>query len=504
MNARLYPTAFALSILAALSPIEGAKLKSGPMLGYSTMKEVLIWVQTDSPAEVRIKYWEQGSPRTAQFTDVVRTQKSTAFVAQCRADVVTWSRVYNFAVIIDGKEAAPRFRKGYKDKGPIPLSFQTQPRWRHAEAADYRPPDFRVALGSCAYLTEEGYNWEENDTPFGGEYGIFESIYEQDPDLMIWLGDQIYLREADWTTKTGIYHRYDHYRSFPHLRALFATVHHYAIWDDHDFGPNDIGRTFWNKEATLAAFKLYWGNPSYGFQDMPGITTFFNWGDVNFYLLDNRFHRVSADADPEPFGIPKSHHGKKQIDWLVETMRYQQGQDGFVYSSSFNIVVTGNQVISDHPNPDGFRNYEGEWQYMIDRIIHAGIDGVVFLSGDVHYTEFSKEVRVGGGEPGTPGKAGKPGAPYVFYDLTVSPLTSGVFARPSDNSHRLDIFPDSDRDFIAQRNFATLDFKGEKNDRRIEIRIYDSSGDLINRKKDGNGDEIDDIWILKANDLRAP
>ena len=504
MNSRGCLTLLASGFLTALFPANGANLKSGPMLGYSTMKEVLIWLQTDEPADVRIKYWEQGRPRTAQFTDVVRTKKPTAFVAQCKADKVVWSRIYQYSVIIDRKEVVPRFRKGYTKKGPIPLSFRTQPRWRHAEAADYSPPDFSVALGSCAYFTEEGYNWEENETPYGGEYEIFESIYEYDPDLMIWLGDQIYLREADWTSKAGIFHRYDHFRSFPYLRALFATVHHYAIWDDHDFGPNDIGRTFWNKEATLDAFKLYWGNPSYGFKDMPGITTFFNWGDANFYFLDNRYYRVSADDDPEPFGIPKSHHGKEQIDWLVETMRYQQGQDGFVYPSSFNIVVTGNQVLSDSSNPDGFRNYQEEWQYMIDRIIHARIDGVVFLTGDVHFTEFSKEVRVGGGEPGTPGKAGKTGASYTFYDLTVSPLTSGVFLEPGDNSYRLDIFPDSDDDFITQRNFAILDFKGPKDDRQIEIRIYDSEGKLINQKHNEESGQIDSIWILKANDLKAP
>ena len=176
---------------------------------------------------------------------------------------------------------------------------------------------------------------------------------------------------------------------------------------------------------------------------------------------------------------------------LVDTMRHQQGQDGFVYPTTFNIVVTGNPVISDSSYPDGYRNYRREWQYMIDRIMHAGIDGVVFLSGDVHFTEFSKEVRIGGGEPGSSGKAGKKGAPYVFYDLTISPLTSGVYSRPSNNSHRLDIFPNSEQDFIAQRNFAILDFKGAKDDRRIEIRIYDSSGHLINRKDNGVEDEID-------------
>ena len=492
-----------IGLLFFLSPVSGVGLKSGPMPGYSTMKEVFIWVQTDGPASVQIRYWEEEKPETAKLTEPVRTMKETAFVAHCIADEVLWSRRYTYSVLIDGKEAAPEFRKGYEVKGPIPLAFQTQPRWRHTKAAEFSPPDFRVAAGSCAYLNEEGYNWEDGD-PYGGDYQIFESIYEKKPDIMLWLGDNVYMRETDWSTRSGILHRYDHFRSLPQLRPLFASAHHLAIWDDHDYGPNDSGCDFWNKGATLAAFKLYWGNPSYGSPDMPGITTFFNWSDVNFYLLDNRYYRIAAVGDPEPFGIPKDHHGKKQVDWLVNTMKYQQGQDGFAYPASFNIVLTGNQVLSDSGNPDGYRSYRKEWQYMIDRLMHAGIDGVIFLTGDVHYTEFSRELRIGRGEPGIPGRAGKEGAEYVFHDLTISPLTSGIHTRKSASSYRVDIFPDSDFDVILQRNFATLDFKGPRDDRRMEIRIYDSDGKLINQKRHAEKGEIADLWVLHANDLRAP
>ena len=186
---------------------------------------------------------------------------------------------------------------------------------------------------------------------------------------------------------------------------------------------------------------------------MPGIMTFFNWGDVNFYLLDNRTYRVNRKVDREPFDRRKSHHGHKQVDWLVDTMRYQQGQDSFVYPASFNIICTGNPVLQDSGYPDSYRAYSEEWQYMIDRIMHAGIDGVIFLTGDVHFTELSKEIRIGGGEPGVPGKAGFRGASYIFYDLTVSPLTSGVYEDPAPNPHRVDIFPDSEND---TRRFGCL------------------------------------------------
>ena len=64
------------------------KLQSGPMIGYATMAEVLIWVQTTGPSEVQISYWRKGDPSTRWKTDVISTKKETAFVAECLATQV--------------------------------------------------------------------------------------------------------------------------------------------------------------------------------------------------------------------------------------------------------------------------------------------------------------------------------------------------------------------------------------------------------------------------------
>jgi len=37
-------------------------LQSGPMVGYSDIKEVALWVQATEAAEVKIVYWEKGKP----------------------------------------------------------------------------------------------------------------------------------------------------------------------------------------------------------------------------------------------------------------------------------------------------------------------------------------------------------------------------------------------------------------------------------------------------------
>ena len=203
--------------------------------------------------------------------------------------------------------------------------------------------------------------------------------------------------------------RWTHNRSLPHLRGLLATTPNYAIWDDHDYGPNNSGWDFWNKEQATQAFTIFNGNPSAGLPDLPGIFTFFNYGDVNFYLLDNRFYRNGQDS-LEAFDREKDLLGKEQVDWLISSMKYWQGQSRS-YPANFNMVCIGNTVLSDNGLSENYAlYYNKEWQYLIDRIMAEGIDGVVFLSGDVHFSEVSVFEATGGGEPGRdrPG-AGQPG-----------------------------------------------------------------------------------------------
>ncbi|MEM9159043.1 MAG: hypothetical protein AAGB46_08325 [Verrucomicrobiota bacterium] len=220
-----------------------AQIASGPLLGDSSMSEVKIWIQTDSVAECVVSYWEVDNPAELFRTHPLVSSKRENFIVHCVADKVRSGTEYGYAVELDGKEIPIVFPEGYAEQGRIPLRFKTPEKWRHRLDNNGTPPEFRVAAGSCANIVQEGYGWEEPKY-LGGDYRIFESIYEKRPDLMIWLGDNIYLGEEDWTSRTGFFRRYDHFRKQPYLRALNATAHHYAIWDDHDYGPNNSGESF--------------------------------------------------------------------------------------------------------------------------------------------------------------------------------------------------------------------------------------------------------------------
>ena len=171
--------------------------------------------------------------------------------------ILSWEHVPNatrYAVIVNGRRISR----------PYPLRFQTQKLWQWRE----EPPAFRIALGSCAYVNEPEYDRPGN--AYGGGLEIFTSIVRTKPDAMLWLGDNVYLREVDWYTRTGILARYTHSRSIPELQPLLASTHHYATWDDHDFGPNNSDRSWIHKDVSLDAFKLFWGNPGYGVGGKPG------------------------------------------------------------------------------------------------------------------------------------------------------------------------------------------------------------------------------------------
>ena len=251
-------------------------IQSGPMVGYAEMLEAQVWVQCTQEATVQLAYWKTSTPADKHYSEPTTTQKKHAFTAHLLADEVEPGAKYSYQILVNG--AATSFS--------YPLEFSTPPLWQWRED----PPNFSIALGSCTYINEPEY--DRPGKPYGGDYEIFESIHAKDPDLMIWLGDNTYLREVDWYSRTGIFHRHTHTRSTPEMQALLASRSHYAIWDDHDYGPNNSDRSFSRKALTKEAFSLFWANPSYGVSDWGGVTSFFEWGDAEFFLLDNRSFRT--------------------------------------------------------------------------------------------------------------------------------------------------------------------------------------------------------------------
>lgn len=406
-------------------------LQSGPMLGYSEMMEAMLWVQTNAPAEVQFAYWEEGGWDAKKYTDTKQTVHHEAYTAHLVADQVLPGKWYGYELMINGQPVELSHR----------MRFQTQTLWQWRTD----PPAFKMALGSCTYVNETEYDRPGN--PYGGDYQIFKSIHAQQPDLMLWLGDNVYLREVDWFTRTGFLHRYTHTRSLPEMQPLLANTHHYAIWDDHDYGPNDSDRSFVHKEMAREVFQLFWGNPTYGLPGNGGITTAFQWADCDFFMMDDRSfrnpnHRTSGE---------QAYLGTAQLEWLVDALVASKG--------AFKFVAIGGQTLTTVAK---YENYVAlcpeERTYLLKRISEEGVKNVVFLTGDSHHTELSHLVNSAGNS---------------VYDFTVSPLTSGVYKMDGTNMLQVE------GTLVEERNFGTIEVSGPRKERQLTMRIFNSNGEQL-------------------------
>lgn len=408
-------------------------LKSGPMPGYSEMSEVSIWVQTTKDAHVKIIFWPENQRNKKRTTNSVITEKSNAYTAKLTATELDPGTRYYYKLYINGKQIA--FNE--------PLSFHTAPIWRYHE----KPPDFKFVMGSCAYIND--VNYDRKGEPYGSNYEIFNSIASKNPDFMIWLGDNVYFRETDWNSRSGMINRYTHDRSITELQRLLRLTHHYAIWDDHDYGPNNSDKSFWNKKTALEVFRLFWPNPSFGITDSEGAISFFQYSDAVFFLLDNRYYRSQNERKQNN----KTILGTKQKEWLFDALKY--------YSNfTFKFVVMGGQFLNNagvyetYSNPE--YGFEKERQEIIDFICKENIKNVIFISGDRHHSELSMM---------------KKDSFPTIYDFTVSPLTSGPHdSFTENNTLRVD------GSLITKRNFGMIKISGEVKKRKISFILYDSQG----------------------------
>ena len=404
-------------------------LQSGPMVGYSTMQEVLLWVQTSESAEVHFEYFDKDLPEERFKTEKHITLSKQGYVARLLADRVLPGKRYTYELFIDGE----KIQRDY------PMEFQTQTLWQWRTD----PPEVNFSIGSCNFVNETRF--DRPGTPYGSEFEIFGAIHQRRPDFMLWLGDNTYLREVDWNSRTGFLHRYTHTRSLPQLQALLASTHHYAIWDDHDYGPNNADRSFWLKETASEIFKLFWGNPNYDVIDKGGITGFFQWADLDFFLLDNRYFRTSNNN----FTEQRQMLGKDQIDWLINALTFS--------NAPFKFIAVGGQVLSTEAMHENYANFPKERRYLLDKIREAKIEGVIFLDGDRHHTVLSMMKESDD--------------VYPIYDLTCSSLTAGS----NQNQEVLNTYK-LEETLVGEHNFGLLSVTGPRTDRKLNIKILDKDG----------------------------
>ena len=416
-------------------------LISGPWAGNVELRTAMIWLEVSpSVKRISVSFYPISDSKNIQ-TVFFKGECGNAFnPVKIELNGLEFGTTYQYDINLDGKKIAL----------PYSTQFTTKDLWQYRKPA----PDFSFLTGSCAYFNEPKY--DRPGKPYGVDSSIFETMAKTPADFHVWLGDNWYTREVDYNSVWGLNYRASHDRSFQVLQEFMAKMPQYAIWDDHDYGPNDAGKSYIFKNESRTIFKNYWLNPSYGEEDK-GIYTKVSYADVDLFLTDDRFFR-SEDETPDSINGQvnnnKDFFGKQQMEWLKNALLFS--------NATFKIIVTGSQVLNTFNKYECMQHYPYEYNMLINFLSEQKIKGVLFLTGDRHHSEVIKMKRTD---------------LYPLYDITVSPYTSGiskVAKSPEENNPQRE--PNT---LIEAQNFAKFSFSGKKGERILKVAFIGTKGDKL-------------------------
>lgn len=272
----------------------------------------------------------------------------------------------------------------------------------------------KIAFGSCG----------SQDNPLL----VFDVVVKHQPDLFIFLGDNLY---GDTRNMNELKAAYTALGSKPTYQNLKKNVPLIGIWDDHDYGQNDAGRHYPYKAESKEIFLNFFNEPADSERRKhEGIYTSYlyetNGKKIQVILLDNRTFRDDLKIYTGQFRSDKRYFynldyaphtdttktflGKEQWKWLEAELSKP---------ADVRIIGSGSQFGIEFNGYEAWANFPNEQKRFLNLIKKTKANGVLFITGDVHYAEISKLT-----EPDL----------YPIYDVTSSGLSSTWhFACPNRN-----------------------------------------------------------------------
>ena len=305
----------------------------------------------------------------------------------------------------------------------------------------------KIAFGSCGS--------EEHPLP------VFDLVVKHKPGLFIFLGDNIY---GDTKNMDTLQLKYNMLAAKPSFQNLKQHVPIIATWDDHDFGWNDAGRHYPFKKESKEIFLNFFDEPANSARrNHEGIYTSYIYETrgkkLQIILLDNRTFRDDLKKyngefkDDERYFYPLDYAphqdsnatflGAEQWAWLESEL---------LKPADLRLVCSGSQFGIEYNGYEAWANFPHEQKRFLDLVKKTKANGVMFLTGDVHYGEVSKLE-----EPGM----------YPIYDFTSSGLSSTWhFATP--NKNRIE-------GPVMDNHFGLLTINWKKKNPVIKMEIWDTN-----------------------------
>ncbi|MGE0762681.1 MAG: hypothetical protein AB7N80_05335 [Bdellovibrionales bacterium] len=228
----------------------------------------------------------------------------------------------------------------------------------------------RIAMVSCA----AGYFYNPE---------IWQNLNQSNPDLVLFLGDNVYGDRPNMLTKRPanprqLWQQYVAGRQeydFYFRRELIPCL---ATWDDHDYGVDDGDRTYRYAKESLETFHIFWAqNPGLlnNLRGGPGVSCSLHAFGMDFVMLDGRSFRTGLGE----FGEQPTIWGEAQRQWLDRQLKAR---------TCPMWIANGQQFFGGYR-----RKYAVNYEFTLDyEWLVAAVRGrersVGFLSGDVHFSEI--------------------------------------------------------------------------------------------------------------------
>lgn len=326
-----------------------------------------------------------------------------------------------------------------------------------SQSALAQDPIDHILFGSCGH--------QDKDMP------ILDSIIKDQPDLFLFLGDNIY---GDTTDMASLADKYQKLGAKPRFQALKNTTPLLAIWDDHDFGENDAGKDYPQKRASRDIMLDFWQEPmdSERRSRDSGIYTSYSYNDpqhrVHVIMPDLRWNRDNIEKvstltyltkrKTQNMGpYVKSHDpsasmlGETQWQWLENELRKP---------AKIKIIASSLQVLADFTGWEAWANFPHDINRLKRFIKDNKINGVVLISGDTHWGEVSYFDE---------------GLDYPLWDVTSSGLTE-EWKAVSPNVNRVGQYTNS-------VNYGAIDIDWRQPDPIVSLSLKDVNGDVLNQHR---------------------
>lgn len=303
----------------------------------------------------------------------------------------------------------------------------------------------QIIFGSCLDLTE---------------HPMLDRTLTLPMDLFLFLGDNIY---ADTSDMSVMRKKYTELKESHFFTTLSKQTPFMATWDDHDFGPNDGGANYPMRRESQQQFFDWLDEPANSpRRKQEGVYSAECFGPegkrVQIIMLDTRYFRsplkkgihglVPSGGEYVPNADPTAMMlGEDQWRWLEQQL--QEPAD-------LRLIGTSIQFVPSAHGGECWANFPIERQRMLDLIRKTQANGVLFLSGDRHWCEFSRMEGPNG---------------YSLHDFTSSSMTQ-VHPRgtPTPNDFRFL------KKTYHQPNVGHLEIDWNRSDPELTFRILDVAG----------------------------